>query len=96
MGRMPEASIFRRFTNLNIQNVLYMQAELVRLEEELHSYQVEDAGVDESESSDQRWTYARNWYNLSTSAEKETGVIKDPKQWCTVKEIRRKLRIYSM
>ena len=38
---MPEAAIFRRFASLNIQNLLYYQAELTILERQLQEYELE-------------------------------------------------------
>ncbi len=35
MGRVPEVAIFRRFSTLNARNLLYLQAELVQLEDDL-------------------------------------------------------------
>lgn len=42
MGSWPEVAIFRRFGALNAQNLLFMQAELVRLEDELQSIREDD------------------------------------------------------
>ncbi|KAK0625563.1 hypothetical protein DIS24_g11122 [Lasiodiplodia hormozganensis] len=55
MASMPEASIFRSFASLNIRNLLYMQAELVCLEDELNRYQLEDARAGQT-----RQKYANN------------------------------------
>ncbi|PVH93718.1 hypothetical protein DM02DRAFT_721607 [Periconia macrospinosa] len=61
----PECAIFRRFGGLNAMNLLYLQAELVLLEESLHKQQKAD-----SESGHGRKTkYARSWYQLSSSEE---------------------------
>lgn len=42
MANHAEAAIFRRFDTLNIKNLLYMQAELVDLENQLHEIESED------------------------------------------------------
>ena len=42
MADHAEAAIFRRFDTLNIKNLLYMQAELVDLEDQLHDIESED------------------------------------------------------
>ncbi|OJD31549.1 uncharacterized protein BKCO1_4700073 [Diplodia corticola] len=76
MASMPQASIFRSFTTLNILNLLYMQAELVSLEDELRRYRLDDANADsgtngEHKSAKDRRKYATDWAFLrrSTSAE---------------------------
>ena len=38
---MPEAALFRRFASLNIQNLLYYQAELTILEKQLRVFETE-------------------------------------------------------
>lgn len=87
MSDIPEAAIFRRFGFLNAQNLLYMQAELVCLEERLRKRQAKD-----SKASGSRSLYAKNWFYLSDSADQEDG---DDEQWELVKEIRVKLKEYS-
>lgn len=61
--QQPEMAIFRRFGALNAENLLYLQAELVHLEEELQKQQIGDhhSGV-ESKSK-----YALNWFHLRNS-----------------------------
>lgn len=43
MGLIPETQIFRSFRALNARNLLYLQAELNVLEEELQKIEVEDS-----------------------------------------------------
>ncbi|GME63323.1 hypothetical protein GTA08_BOTSDO09333 [Neofusicoccum parvum] len=85
MGLMPEVAIFRRFGFLNAQNILYMQAELVCLEERLRKLQVKDDNAPEPKSR-----YAKNWWMLSVS--EDHG---DDEQWKLVQEIREKLKEYN-
>ncbi|KAL1648710.1 hypothetical protein SLS58_001885 [Diplodia intermedia] len=93
---MPEASIFRSFATLNIQNLLYMQAELVCLEDELRAYQLADACAGEESL---RRKYASNWYYLSRSTSEDASIeekaLHDGSQWRTVEEIREKLQRYN-
>lgn len=85
---MPETAIFRRFGFLNAQNLLYMQAELVSLENQLRRLQAEDAEA----GSAVRSRYAENWFYLSTATTEDGG---NDEQWELMKEIRSKLKDYS-
>ncbi|KAF4303144.1 hypothetical protein GTA08_BOTSDO09333 [Botryosphaeria dothidea] len=85
MGLMPEVAIFRRFGFLNAQNILYMQAELVSLEERLRKIQVKD-----DQSPEPKSRYAKNWWLLSESVNHD-----DDEQWSLVQEIRGKLKDYN-
>ena len=65
MGAYPEVAIIRRFAALNMQNVLYLQAELVNLEARLRKYEEEDR-----DSGDQtRVDYALNWFKLRNATD---------------------------
>ena len=65
MGAYPEVAIVRRFAALNMQNVLYLQAELINLEARLHKYEEEDRN-----SGDQnRIDYAVDWFKLRNTTE---------------------------
>ncbi|KAL1636000.1 hypothetical protein SLS56_001352 [Neofusicoccum ribis] len=88
MGEMPEVAIFRRFGALNAQILLYMQAELVSLEKQLHQLQARDAAAPSPRSM-----YAVNWFRLRNS--EDLGEGDDDEQWELVKEIRVKLREYN-
>jgi hypothetical protein len=83
----PETAIFRRFGALNAENLLYFQAELVLLEEELREQQLADS----LSNHPRRSKYALSWYQLSTS--EEDG---DAQQLRLVFRIRETLRLYSM
>lgn len=85
---MPETAIFRRFGFLNAQNLLYMQAELVSLENQLRRLQAEDAEA----GSAVRSRYAENWFYLSTATTEDGG---NDEQWELMKEIRSKLKDYN-
>ena len=87
MGDIPETAIFRRFGFLNAQNLLYMQAELVNLEDRLRRVQARDARA----SGSREW-YAKNWFFLGHPEDQEDG---DDEQWELVKEIRERLKEYS-
>ena len=58
MGATPEMTIFRRFTDLNTQTLLYYQAELFYLEAQLRELEVDASSCDES---DPKSRFARDW-----------------------------------
>ena len=85
-GRMeliPEIAIFRRFGALNAQNLLYLQAQLVSLEQELRAREKED-------SVSGHTNYAFDWFWLQRSAEGGHCT-----QWDLVKKTRKMLKEYS-
>lgn len=86
MGLYPESAMFRRFSVLNCQNLLYLQAELVHLEEKLRDLEAVDAASGHTPRS----VYAKDWYWLSNSA---SEVNSDQLQ--TVLNIRTRLKEYS-
>lgn len=86
MGLIPEVAIYRRFGDLNAQNLLYLQAEITHLQRQLRALEV----ADNQNSHGRKSQYAVNWYWLSQSA--DDG---DQEQWNMVRRIRKKLRTYS-
>lgn len=84
MYQHPELAITRRFGHLNMQNLLYLQAELVHLEAEYRHLAEEDQKVPH------RLDYAKDWFSLSQSQEEG-----DLEQWGKMLDIRRKLKEYS-
>jgi hypothetical protein len=85
MSTHPEFAIFRRFRALNVQNLLYMQAEITHLEAELRNK------ADEDIQSGNKQDHAHDWWSLAQDQETD-----DAGQWETVLEIREKLEKYSM
>lgn len=85
-GKHPELRIYRRFSTLNARNLLYLQAELVDLEQKLDRYTTEDLSCD----NPQRKKLSRNWYALS---KRNNGLYSD--QWRTMLCLREKLKEYS-
>src|SRR5947209_2743199 len=84
LGKQPSLAMVRKFSNLGIKNLLYMQAELAHLESDLKSMAIED-----SESEDpERMLFQNCWWDLHRA---RSG---DDHQWQTVREIREKLREY--
>ena len=86
MGRYPEMRILRRFGRLNMQNLLYLQAELVQLGTELQEME----GGEEEPGNPHQQFYAQDWRMLSNHF-----LVGDNDQYKKVLEIRKKLREYS-
>ena len=93
MGSIPELAIYRRFADLNNQNLLYYQAELVMLERKLRRQErassISSADTSNSErKSATHLEYAKDWYWLAEE---------DPnnRQWQTVLRLRDVLKEYS-
>ena len=84
----PETAIFRRFGALNAQNLLYLQAELTCLEQELREQQVKD---DNDRNTDvKKSKYAKSWDWLRDS--EDDG---DTTQLDLVLKARKLLKEYS-
>ena len=84
MASQDEFAILRSFRNLNMQNLLYLQAELTHLETELKELVERDAAHMD------RQFHAKDWWSLSQGDEEE-----DTEQWTKFLEIRDKLEKYS-
>ena len=84
MATYGEFAILRRFKQLNYQNLLYLQAEIVCLEERLQKLVQENACGPDGKR------YARDWWFLAHGDEGEAT-----EQWDTVIELRQKLNEYS-
>lgn len=89
IGKIPQLGIFRRFGALNARSMLYMQAELVYLEQRLIVIEERER----TPRNDMRWKFAGNWFRLSSAEQEEAGMRT---QWDLVLEIREKLKEYSM
>lgn len=86
-AQYPELSIYRRFAGLSARNLLYLQAELVDLEERLRKQTLKDINSTEG----RRKEYSRNWFDLSVSKARDGS----DEQWHLVLCIREKLKEYS-
>jgi hypothetical protein len=83
-----DLAIVRRFAALNIQNILYLQAELVHLERRLREKEI---ASNRSENERLRW-HARDWQTLSQD---QAPGGEDECQWRLWLRIRERLREYS-
>jgi len=85
MSHHDELAIFRRFGTLNLQNLLYLQAELTHLEEDLRKIVAND------QAHPGRQFHTKYWYSLAHSENDE-----EKEQWDKVLQIRETLKEYSM
>jgi len=84
MATHEEFAILRRFKTLNYQNLLYLQAEIVHLEQELAKLVNRDlAHLD-------RGDFAKDWWTLAHANGAEAQ-----QQWKKILKIRKKLGKYS-
>ncbi|MCJ1246684.1 hypothetical protein MMC30_003893 [Trapelia coarctata] len=85
MGGYPEVAILRRFGALNIQNLLYLQAELIHLETELR----ESSHANQHSGDVHRVTMSKDWFMLAHYHEG------NERQWAVALRIREKLKEYG-
>jgi hypothetical protein len=92
MGDYPGVAIFRSFSSFSAENLLYLQAELVALEDDLRQAQKEDRTSPHRE----RRQYGVNWTQLNESLEREDSSSgrEDGTQWATILDMREKLKEY--
>jgi hypothetical protein len=75
-----EFAIYRKFGALNAQNLLYYQAELISLEDDLEHLAESDR---RSQDTDKR-LYAENWFELSRA---ETGKNQQIKKFDKIRKV---------
>ena len=105
MVAQPDVAIFRTFSKLNAKNLLYYQAELAILEDELA--EIERSDQEQASTSD-RGKFHKRFRSLAEKYREEERALdampgmpqnpKDPEehlQWKTFLEIRELLRAYS-
>lgn len=86
VGLYPGLAIFRRFSRLNAQNLLYMQAELAQMEYELDLVAAEDSQNDNPD--------VQSFQTCVHNMKKAQGP--DGLQWQMVLDMRQRLKEYSM
>lgn len=84
MGTNPALAIFRRYSALNARTLLYMQAELNKLESDLHGTALEDS------CDPEKAAFSREWWKLAGA--KDGDLL----QWEQCLEIRAKLDQYCL
>jgi hypothetical protein len=86
IGRQPQLGIFRSFPSLNVQDLLYMQAEIITLERDLRRVEKID-----SESTDlDRPKFSSDWWYLE-HAQALHG-LDDDHDACKQRKLARRLR----
>lgn len=86
MSGHEELLILRRFATANAKNLLYMQAEILHLEAELHNIALEDHSGCEKH---------RNYEYCVFDLKESFGTRGSDTQWRKILEIREKLKEYS-
>ncbi|GAB1318164.1 hypothetical protein MFIFM68171_08374 [Madurella fahalii] len=90
IGEKPEHAIFCSFRDLYAENLLYLQAEVVYLADELKRIQHNDSTItDGNNATDERSSYFQDWKLLRTSTEGE-----DSEQFRAIVKLRRALDKY--
>ena len=100
MARVPVIESFRRFRELNIKNLLYYQAELAEMEEELRRIENEDSRKTQSIEQNYSRHAAIMLYRMPSLEEAtRTGnprnILDEERQCKLVLDIRQKLEKYS-
>ena len=88
LGNHDGLAIYRRFATLNAQNLLYLQSELINLEDELKRLVLADS----SSENEQRRVFKSD----ITALKAAPADAVEGRQWKKVLEIREKLKEYSM
>ncbi|PMD21120.1 hypothetical protein NA56DRAFT_626290 [Hyaloscypha hepaticicola] len=84
MASQEEFAILRRFRELNIQRLLYLQSEIIHLESEVKQLAKRDA------THEDRIFHAKDWWSLS-----QVGGEEDVEQWQKFSELSEKLDLYN-
>ena len=87
MGRHPESALVSQFSDLNMQNILYLQAEIYGLREDLRQIEEQNSNA----SSEINRSFSNDWYLLAHTEESDGS----DRQWQIMKELRPLLREYS-
>ena len=86
IGTHHDLALFRGFATLNVQNILYLQAELAHLEGELANIVLDNRSFPTQETAS---------FQVSLFDLKASSGVGDDTQWQKVLEIRAKLKEYS-
>jgi hypothetical protein len=89
MSRHPESAQVLRFSDINLQNILYLQAEIYGLREDLRKIEA----LNQTSSSDDLKNFSLDWYTLATT-KGEDG--ESNRQWRKIERLRVLLREYSI
>jgi len=87
MGQHPESALILRFSDINLQNILYLQAEIFGLREDLRRIEVQN----NASSLEDLKNCSLDWYTLAHT--QHDGEINQ--QWQKMKQLRELLKEYS-
>ncbi|KAL8991273.1 MAG: hypothetical protein Q9169_007904, partial [Polycauliona sp. 2 TL-2023] len=85
MAHHGETAIFRQFKALNLKNLLYMQAELLHLEAEMHQMELDE----KSATDPTKPAYPFSVYDLREATDSGKAT-----HWTKYQEIQTKLQAY--
>ena len=88
MGEHPEFAMALRFSDINLLNILYLQAEIYGLLEDLRFIEKQNR----SSASEDVKQFSLDWYTLANTL--ENG--RKNKQWEKIEQLRPLLKEYSM
>ena len=90
LGGWPDMNIFRRFGSLQAQNMLFLQAELAHLEDQLNEIREEQRSnvSDDPEKEQEKLDRTQSWRALQDAGE-------DSDEYLQLMKIREKLNEYS-
>lgn len=96
MSAEPEMLILGRFTRLNLENLLYLQAEIACLEEELRRLRVKMYGQGYEESLIQQ-TFLKKWRDRALRTAQDPSPTEEPcdEEWSLFLKIRDRLERYN-
>lgn len=84
MGMFPELAVFKKFGDISARNLLYLQAELLLLHDELLK-------IERFDAKSKGRLYAKNFHELLKMRE----VKEDREQWELILKLREKLKEYG-
>ena len=87
MGKHPESALVQRFSDINMQNILYLQAEIYGLRRDLRTTEARN----QASSSEELRNFSLDWCTLAETLEND----EINEQWQKMLQLRSLLRQYS-
>ncbi len=88
MGQHPESALVLRFSDINLQNILYLQAEIFGLRSDLRRIEAQN----HASSSEELKHFSSDWYTLVHTKDSNGATNQ---QWQKVTQLRALLKEYS-
>lgn len=98
MGAYPEVAIIRRFSALNVQSILYLQAELLYLESRLRKFEEEDRKSGDQNRIDFALDFTKlssTTFRMASNGEEDEETVLKGRRWSLMTNIQNKLKAYS-